>query len=43
MRVSGMNTYIYAPKDDVKHRALWRQLYNKQEESKYIFWLTFGS
>ncbi|XP_047128039.1 protein O-GlcNAcase isoform X1 [Hydra vulgaris] len=29
-----MNTYIYAPKDDIKHRALWRQLYTKEEESK---------
>jgi len=34
MRRSNMNTYIYAPKDDVKHRALWRQLYTKQEETK---------
>jgi len=29
-----MNTYIYAPKDDMKHRALWRQLYTKDEEGK---------
>lgn len=34
MRVSSMNTYIYAPKDDMKHRALWRQLYTKPEEMK---------
>ncbi|KAK3704743.1 hypothetical protein QZH41_009743 [Actinostola sp. cb2023] len=27
----GMNTYLYAPKDDLKHRALWRDLYNKEE------------
>ncbi|KAL3981828.1 beta-N-acetylglucosaminidase family protein [Acanthocheilonema viteae] len=26
-----MNTYIYAPKDDLKHRAEWRQLYNSDE------------
>ena len=35
-----MNTYIYAPKDDIKHRALWRQLYTKEEESTF-FSLTF--
>ncbi len=29
-----MNTYVYAPKDDVKHRALWRQLYTTEEEGK---------
>ena len=28
----GMNTYVYAPKDDMKHRALWRQLYTTKEE-----------
>jgi len=27
----GMNTYMYAPKDDIKHRALWRELYDKAE------------
>ncbi|KXJ25330.1 Protein O-GlcNAcase [Exaiptasia diaphana] len=27
----GMNTYLYAPKDDLKHRALWRDPYNKEE------------
>jgi beta-N-acetylglucosaminidase len=21
----GLNTYLYAPKDDLKHRALWRE------------------
>lgn len=26
-----MNTYIYAPKDDVKHRAKWRSLYTGEE------------
>lgn len=34
MQRSTMNTYIYAPKDDIKHRALWRQLYTSEEESK---------
>uniref|UniRef100_A0A915PL24 protein O-GlcNAcase n=1 Tax=Setaria digitata TaxID=48799 RepID=A0A915PL24_9BILA len=31
MKRLGMNTYIYAPKDDLKHRAEWRQLYNSDE------------
>src|SRR5262245_29173716 len=22
----GLNTYLYAPKDDLKHRAIWREL-----------------
>ena len=26
-----MNTYIYAPKDDPKHRAQWREAYTKNE------------
>jgi protein O-GlcNAcase/histone acetyltransferase len=26
-----MNTYIYAPKDDAKHRAYWRDLYTVEE------------
>ena len=27
----GLNTYLYAPKDDLKHRALWRELYTASE------------
>ena len=27
----GLNTYFYAPKDDLKHRALWREPYTAQE------------
>lgn len=27
----GMNSYVYAPKDDCKHRAYWRQLYTCEE------------
>ncbi|CAD5214778.1 unnamed protein product [Bursaphelenchus okinawaensis] len=27
----GLNTYLYAPKDDLKHRFEWRSLYNKEE------------
>lgn len=31
MKTFGLNTYVYAPKDDAKHRALWRQLYTDSE------------
>jgi len=24
----GLNTYLYAPKDDLKHRAIWREAYS---------------
>ncbi|CAO4383196.1 unnamed protein product [Caenorhabditis nigoni] len=27
----GLTTYLYAPKDDIKHRSLWRQLYSNEE------------
>ena len=27
----GLNTYLYAPKDDLKHRAVWRELYSTPE------------
>lgn len=27
-----MNTYIYAPKDDPKHRDIWRELYTDEEK-----------
>lgn len=27
----GLNTYLYAPKDDLKHRAIWRELYSTDE------------
>jgi protein O-GlcNAcase / histone acetyltransferase len=26
-----LNTYFYAPKDDLKHRAIWRELYDEAE------------
>ncbi|MBO4362946.1 MAG: beta-N-acetylglucosaminidase domain-containing protein [Clostridia bacterium] len=29
-----LNTYIYAPKDDPKHRAQWRELYTGEELEK---------
>jgi len=31
MSAGGLNTYLYAPKDDVKHRAVWRELYEPSE------------
>src|ERR1043166_3817291 len=27
----GLNTYLYAPKDDLKHRAIWREAYSPAE------------
>ncbi len=34
MRAWGLNTYLYAPKDDLKHRAIWRQIYAAAEAEK---------
>ncbi len=31
----GLNTYLYAPKDDLKHRALWRELYSASESDNF--------
>jgi len=31
MSAWGLNTYLYAPKDDLKHRALWREPYSAVE------------
>ena len=31
----GMNTYLYAPKDDCKHRMYWRELYSVEEAGKF--------
>lgn len=31
-----MNMYLYAPKDDVKHRAYWRDLYTVEEAGKLV-------
>lgn len=31
LRLLGMNTYFYAPKDDAKHRGDWRLLYSPEE------------
>ena len=40
----GMNTYMYAPKDDAKHRAFWRDLYSVEEAGLTTFSLfTFNN
>jgi len=31
MAAWGLNTYLYAPKDDLKHRAIWRESYTTAE------------
>ena len=30
----GLNTYLYAPKDDLKHRMRWRELYDETEAAE---------
>lgn len=32
----GLNTYLYGPKDDLKHRLLWREVYSPEEEGKSV-------
>ncbi|XP_068607035.1 protein O-GlcNAcase [Brachionichthys hirsutus] len=32
----GLNTYLYAPKDDYKHRTYWRDLYSAEEAGQLI-------
>src|SRR6476620_1840522 len=31
MAALGLNTYFYAPKNDLKHRAIWREPYDDSE------------
>jgi len=31
MEEMGLNTYLYAPKDDYKHRLFWREKYSEDE------------
>ena len=33
MAALGLNTYVYAPKDDLKHRAIWREPYSEEESA----------
>ncbi|XP_022611485.1 protein O-GlcNAcase-like isoform X2 [Seriola dumerili] len=32
----GLNTYLYAPKDDYKHRMYWRDLYSAEEAEQLM-------
>ncbi|TRY57464.1 hypothetical protein DNTS_014216 [Danionella cerebrum] len=34
MQMWGLNTYLYGPKDDLKHRLLWREVYSAEEEAQ---------
>ena len=34
LKNTGLNTYFYAPKDDLKHRAVWREDYDEDEISR---------
>ena len=34
MAAWGLNSYLYAPKDDLKHRAIWRELYSDSEAER---------
>ncbi|KAK5876042.1 hypothetical protein CesoFtcFv8_027052 [Champsocephalus esox] len=34
MQSWGLNTYLYGPKDDLKHRLLWREVYSLEEEGQ---------
>lgn len=31
LETAGLNAFMYAPKDDAKHRAIWREAYDKTE------------
>lgn len=35
----GLNTYLYAPKDDYKHRMFWRELYSVEEAGDYFIFI----
>ncbi|XP_053305820.1 protein O-GlcNAcase [Spea bombifrons] len=32
----GLNTYLYAPKDDYKHRMFWREMYSVEEADQLM-------
>uniref|UniRef100_A0A4W6CA24 protein O-GlcNAcase n=1 Tax=Lates calcarifer TaxID=8187 RepID=A0A4W6CA24_LATCA len=36
----GLNTYLYAPKDDYKHRMYWRDLYSAEEAKQLMALIT---
>lgn len=33
----GLNTYLYAPKDDYKHRMFWREMYSVEEAGNCLY------
>ncbi|GLD53623.1 protein O-GlcNAcase [Lates japonicus] len=35
-----LNTYLYGPKDDLKHRLLWREVYSPEEEESVAYSLS---
>ena len=35
MAALGLNTYFYAPKNDLKHRAIWRESYDDSELASF--------
>ncbi|XP_042560635.1 protein O-GlcNAcase [Clupea harengus] len=36
MQKWGLNTYLYAPKDDYKHRMFWREMYSVEEAEQLM-------
>lgn len=40
MRRWGLNTYLYAPKDDYKHRMFWREMYSVEEAEQLMQLIT---
>lgn len=34
LQAAGLDTYVYAPKDDLRHRAAWRELYPEREAAE---------
>ncbi len=36
MQLMGMDVYLYAPKDDYKHRLYWRELYSPSEAGQWF-------
>lgn len=43
MQQWGLNTYLYGPKDDLKHRLLWREVYSPEEEGENALVCSFPS
>lgn len=39
LKAAGLNAYMYAPKDDAKHRTLWRERYDRAEAAELGGWI----